>query len=115
MKLTDKDFYTLFGAALETNDQDMYIAEWGTSSIFFQDPDSEGPEFDDVVNTLLDIWTKAHMSIKEIRAKTGLSQAAFAKRFCIPKRSIENWESGTRAAPDYLRLLLLESPKLTAP
>ena len=49
------------------------------------------------------------MTIKDIRILSGLSQAAFAEKYGIPKRSIENWEmSGTskRKPPDYLVRLL---------
>ena len=112
MKLSDKDFYTLFGAALEAADYDTYIAEWSASSLFYPDPDAEGPGFDDVVDTLDKTWNAAHISIKEIRAHTGLSQAAFAQRFCIPRRTIEDWEAGRRTPPDYVRLLLAESPRI---
>ena len=41
-------------------------------------------------------------SIKELRAATGMTQKAFSEYFHIPKRNIENWEGGTRAAPEYL-------------
>lgn len=112
MKLSDKDFYTLFGAALETTDYDTYIAEWSTSDIFFPDPDAEGPGFDDIAETLDNVWNTAHISIREIRARAGLSQAAFALRFCIPRRTIEDWEAGRRTPPDYVRLLLAESPRI---
>ena len=42
------------------------------------------------------------MTIKEMREAAGMTQKAFSEYFHIPKRSIENWESGTRAAPSYL-------------
>lgn len=44
--------------------------------------------------------------IREIRRKTGLSQAKFSEKYEIPKRSIENWEEGTRSAPQYVLNLL---------
>lgn len=44
--------------------------------------------------------------IKALRAATGLSQAAFAKMYDIPKRSFESWEQGRREAPPYLVSLL---------
>ena len=47
-------------------------------------------------------------SIKELRELTGLSQTAFSKKYNIPKRTIENWETGTRKPPAYV-LELLES------
>lgn len=42
------------------------------------------------------------MTIKELRTACGMTQKAFAEYFSIPKRSIENWEGGTRNAPEYL-------------
>lgn len=44
--------------------------------------------------------------IKELRLKTGLSQAQFAAYYHIPLRSIENWEEGKRKAPPYVIELL---------
>lgn len=41
-------------------------------------------------------------SIKELRAKTGLSQTEFGKRLGgIPLRTIQNWESGDRTPPEW--------------
>jgi len=44
--------------------------------------------------------------IRHIRASTGLSQAAFADKYGIPKRTVENWESGVNAPPQYVIDLL---------
>ena len=44
--------------------------------------------------------------VRAIRQRTGLSQAAFAERFEIPKRTLENWESGTREPPIYVLHML---------
>lgn len=46
------------------------------------------------------------MTIKELRMITGLSQKAFGEKYHIPKRSIENWEGGQRAASDTILYLL---------
>ena len=51
------------------------------------------------------------MTIKEIRAITGLSQAKFATRYGIPKRTVESWEaapdkSSYRECPPYVVALL---------
>lgn len=45
-------------------------------------------------------------TILAIRKSTGLSQAAFAKRFGIPKRTIEDWERGIMACPTYVAEML---------
>lgn len=46
------------------------------------------------------------MTIKEIRAITGLSQTAFGEMYHISMRTIQNWEGGQRECPEYVRLLL---------
>lgn len=43
---------------------------------------------------------------RELRAKTGLSQAKFAELTGISKRVIENWEGGQRTPPPYIYNLL---------
>ena len=40
--------------------------------------------------------------VKEIRSWTGLSQEKFRKRYGIPKRTLESWESGDREYKDYV-------------
>ena len=39
------------------------------------------------------------VNVKEIRAKVGMSQASFAKAFCLNHRTIQQWEQG-KAQPD---------------
>lgn len=51
------------------------------------------------------------MTIKEIRQITHLSQSAFAEKYNIPKRSIENWElpegnPNHRECPEYVASML---------
>lgn len=46
------------------------------------------------------------MTIKEIRARSGMSRAEFSRRYNIPIRSLENWESGERKPAPYLEILL---------
>lgn len=40
--------------------------------------------------------------IKELRQRTGLSQANFAKKFFIPTHNVETWEMGIRKPPVYV-------------
>ena len=44
--------------------------------------------------------------VKEIRAKTGLSQAKFADAYHIPMRTLQDWERAVRTPPDYVIELL---------
>lgn len=46
------------------------------------------------------------MTIKEIRALTGLSQVKFCKKYHIPLNTLARWEQGRREPPDYLVQLL---------
>ena len=46
------------------------------------------------------------MNIKDLRQQTGLTQQQLAALTGIPKRSIENWESGQRTPPEYIPRLL---------
>lgn len=45
---------------------------------------------------------------KEARLAAGLTQAAMAELMLIPKRSIENWESGQRKPPPYVKRWILK-------
>ena len=40
--------------------------------------------------------------IKELRKQLGLSQAKFAEKWGIPKRTIEDWEAGKREVKGYI-------------
>ena len=44
--------------------------------------------------------------IRAIRHSTGLSQAAFGKVYEIPRRTIQNWETGINVPPPYVIRLL---------
>lgn len=45
-------------------------------------------------------------SIREIRSSVGLSQSAFSEALGIPKRTLEDWESGRRRPPEYVLSLI---------
>ena len=46
------------------------------------------------------------MTIKQLRATTGLSQAKFAKLLEIPTRTVEDWDSGRHKPPKYVITLI---------
>ena len=113
--MTDKLLNTLWAAALDCADRDAYVSDWALSSALGDAPAEDVPAEDvpaDRVEELGHLWDAAHLTIRDIRAHTGLSQAAFAARYCIPRRTVENWESGVRSCPDYLRLLLAQATGL---
>lgn len=108
--MTDKLFYTLFGEAIASTDRDAYVSDWSLSSVWGGAADIPA----DRIAELGHIWDAAHLTIRDIRQHTGLSQAAFAMRYCIPTRTLEDWERGVRSCPDYLRLLLAQAVGLYA-
>lgn len=111
MTLTDKQFATLWGEALVSHDRDSYISDWSLSSIWGVDPEPS-PDLTEIIVAVENIWNVAHMTVKDIRTSTGLTQVLFAQRFCLPTRTLVNWEvagENHRKCPDYLRLLLAES------
>lgn len=46
------------------------------------------------------------IKVKELREKYQLTQAKLSELYGIPKRSIENWETGSRKPPEYVVNLL---------
>lgn len=107
MTMTDMQFSFAVGEALTSPDRDAYISDLALSSAFIDDlsnpPEDIGAE---LIEALGNIWDVAHMGIAEIRWSTGLSQVAFCERFLLPRRTLQNWESGERECATYLRLLL---------
>jgi DNA-binding transcriptional regulator YiaG len=58
------------------------------------------------------IWDVAHLSMRDLVARTGLSQTAFAKQVGVPLRTVQDWCGEKRACPTYVRFLLAEHYKL---
>ena len=98
--MTDKLFYKLWQDALAQPDKELYIAEYGYPDWF--DEISSDPA--ELIDKLDQIHTVAHMSVREILKRAGLSQAAFAIKFCIPLRTVEDWATQKRKCSDYVRL-----------
>ncbi len=46
------------------------------------------------------------MTISEMRKRLNVSRAEFSRKYNIPVRTLENWESGKSKCPDYVRQLL---------
>lgn len=108
INIADKDFYTLWGEALVASDRDVYVSEWATSSIWGSPEDLTDDALLDVATKLGNIWDVAHMSVKDICKAAGLTQAALSHRFCIPRRTVEDWCRGARKTTDYDRLMMAE-------
>lgn len=110
--MTDKQFNALFSMALSSTDRDAFMSDSALPSIWGDQEDAEtSPER---IAAISGIWDVAHATIRDIRAHAGMTQAAFSTRFCIPRRTIEDWEAGRRSCPDYVRLLLAQAAGMYA-
>lgn len=58
------------------------------------------------------IWEMVHLPMRELVARTGLSQTAFAKQAGVPRRTVQDWCGEKRTCPAYVRFLLAEHYKL---
>ena len=101
--MTDKQFCVIFSEACNDNNKEVFVSDWALSSIF-----DENEDLLKLSEEIASIWDIAHLSIKDIREKTGLSQVKFSLRFCIPRRTLEDWESGKNKCSDYTRLMLAQ-------
>lgn len=100
--MNDKLFAKLWLDALKQPNKELYIAECGYPEWF----DDISTDHDVVIDILGNIHDVAHMSIRDMVKKSGMSQAKFADHFCIPKRTVESWCMGDRTCPDYVRLMM---------
>lgn len=103
--MTHEQFYTVVSEIGNYTDRDAYISDLSLSSIWGDSADLPAIAYD-----VGRIWDACHMSTKELRAVTGLSQVAFGRRFLIPRRTVENWES-TKVPNEchlYIRMLIAD-------
>lgn len=52
------------------------------------------------------------MKIKQARKNAGITQKQMSKMLNIPQRTIEDWETGKRTPPVYVKALVIEKLKL---
>lgn len=99
--MDDKVFQALWTAALENNCRGKYINEKeDVLTKTFRTPAKRQEE-------LGKIWDVAHMSVREMIDRAGLNQSSFARRFCVPVRTVQNWcsDSGSgRDCPSWAKL-----------
>lgn len=102
--MTDKQRKFAVSESLNYTDEDAFISDIALSSKF------DGAEItNDLINELRELWQIAHMSIADIRHKSGLSRVAFCEKLLIPIRTAENWESDKslrREPPLYVKFLI---------
>lgn len=104
--MTDKQRTFCLTEASNYTDRDAYISDLSLSSIWGDKWDDDIPE--ERIAALGKIWDSANRSVKQIASDAGISQRKLAERFSIPYRTVENWSTGSRTCPLYVRLMMQE-------
>lgn len=91
-------------------DRDAFTSDFALSITSLEDADKD-IDLVSIADQLGMIWDAYHMSIKEMRATTGLSQVRFSERFLIPRRTLEDWESTkvSNKCPLYTRMMIADA------
>lgn len=97
--MTYKKYYDLIRDALEYSSAEQFISEVGY-------PEWAPDDVNRFINDLQNIYDVAHMTINDMRAAVGITQQQLSNRFCIPKRTVENWAA--RGCPSYIKLMLAD-------
>ena len=104
--MTDKQIYRLYGEAANCTDPDAFASD---ATLSLLDPDDPGQEVDaELFAQLRTLWHVANDHFKGLLELMGLNQTQCATRFCIPRRTIQNWAGGHRPCPPYIRLMMAE-------
>lgn len=105
--MTDRQFSFCWGHTQRYTDPDAYVSDLALSSIWEDAPDADIPQ--DRIDALRRIWAVAHMSMRDLRSASGMAQLKYADHFCVPRRTVEDWDAGKRTPPDYVRILIARS------
>ena len=108
--MTQEQYSFAVTEATEYTDLDAYLTDVAMSTEWGDDPDAPIPQRQ--LDDLTAIFIAVHRTPREIVALTGSTQADFASRHVIPRRTLEDWVRGARICPLYLRLLLQQSEGL---
>lgn len=92
-------FVTLYGEASEMNEF-HFLADRGWQEWMSNYSD------DELGKILLLIHELARKSIKEKREKLEISRTQMSRDFCIPVRTLENWENGYGDIPPYVEIMI---------
>lgn len=105
--MTTKQFCFCASHCASYTDPDAYASDLALSDIWGDAPDADIPAAR--LAALRGIYAAVSRPVREIVSTTGLSQAAFAERLCIPLRTVEDWCRGLRDCPVYVRLLIQQA------
>lgn len=100
--------YSEFVRSADEHPLELFRARWlllpDCESITGWDP----ADLDHGTELLQKIYSTVNRPIADIRAACGLTQQAFADRFTIPLRTVQNWEARA-CCPVYVRVLIQQA------
>lgn len=102
--MTDTQFAACVRECAAYTDPGAYVSDLSQSDIW--DDATGSPIPPDRLDQLRAIYTAATRTVREIVSAAGMTQAAFAEHFCIPRRTVEDWCRGVRECPPYTRLMM---------
>lgn len=105
--MTPKSYAALIASA-NVLPAERFASSWLLSPDSAAIPGFDPADLDASKRLLLALHAAITRPVREIIRRSGLTQQAFADRFAIPLRTVQNWASGTRTCPAYLRLLLMQ-------
>lgn len=105
--MTSKQIYQYFGETTNYDDPGVFASDVALSLL---DPDDPNQEVDTgLYEQLRTLWRVANAPFRELLADMGLNQTQCGIRFCIPRRTIQEWAEGRRTPAPYLRLMMAEA------
>lgn len=102
--MTYETYRDLISAAVTAESEEMFISAPGWADWM----DEYGDDTDRLVSDMCNIYQVSHMTMLDLLSASGLTKAAFSRRFLIPLRTVENWVSGIRPCPIYVRLMIAD-------
>ena len=108
--MTHEQYYEAVTEIQNYTDRDAFTSDVALSITSLEDADKE-IDLVAIAEDIGRIWDAWHMSVKELRAVTGLSQVAFGRRFLIPRRTVENWETAGENhtdCPVYTKMMIAD-------
>ena len=108
--MTNHQFHICWGECSNYADHESYVSDLALSSMWGDDEAADIPP--ERIEALSSIWNVQHMTMRDLRAASGMTQAEYAEAFCIPRRTVENWDADHSTPPDYVKILIAKSLNL---
>lgn len=102
--MTYKQYNFCVAETANYDDIDAYVSDLSLSSVWGDAPDAPIPP--ERLDQLRSVYAAVNRPVREIVSVSGMTQAAFAEAFCIPRRTVEDWCRGVRKCPLYTRLMM---------